>query len=86
MAKTTTIQARINPKIKTQAQKILNSLHISMSEAISIYLTQIALHKGIPFEIKVPNELTLKTIKKAANGKGLHKVKGVDELFRELDN
>ncbi len=86
MSKTTTIQARINPEIKTQAQKILNSLHISMSEAISIYLTQIALHKGIPFEIKVPNEQTVKTIKKSENGKELHKVKSVDELFRELDN
>ena len=86
MSKTATIQARINPEIKTQAQKILNSLHISMSEAISIYLTQIALHKGIPFEIKVPNELTVKTIKKAENGKELHKVKSVDELFLELDS
>ncbi len=86
MSKTTTIQARINPEIKTQAQKILNSLHISMSEAISIYLTQIALHKGIPFEIKVPNEQTVKTIKKSENGKELHKVKSVDELFLELDN
>ena len=86
MSKTTTFQARINPEIKTQAQKILNSLHISMSEAISIYLTQIALHKGIPFEIKIPNELTVKTIQKAENGKGLHKVKSVDDLFRELDS
>ncbi len=86
MSKTTTIQARINPEIKTQAQKILNSLHISMSEAISIYLTQIALHKGIPFEIKIPNEQTVKTIKKSENGKEFHKVKSVDELFRELDN
>ena len=86
MPKTATIQARINPEIKTQAQEILNTLHISMSEAISSYLTQIALHKGIPFEIKVPNELTVKTIIKAANGKGLHKVESVDELFRELDS
>ncbi len=86
MSKSATIQARINPKIKTQAQKILNSLHISMSEAISIYLTQIALHKGIPFEIKVPNEKTVKTIKNAENGKGLHRVKSVDELFQELDS
>ncbi|MGR3318112.1 MAG: type II toxin-antitoxin system RelB/DinJ family antitoxin [Candidatus Anammoxibacter sp.] len=85
MPKTATIQARINPKVKTQAQKILNSLHISMSEAISIYLTQIALHKGIPFEITIPNELTVKTIKKAEDEKGLHKVNSVDELYRELD-
>ncbi|MGR3178327.1 MAG: type II toxin-antitoxin system RelB/DinJ family antitoxin [Candidatus Anammoxibacter sp.] len=50
------------------------------------HLTQINLYKGIPFEIRVPNELTVKTIQKAGNGKGLHKVNSVDELFRELDS
>ncbi len=86
MSKTTTIQARINPAIKAKAQKILNTLHISMSEAISIYLTQIALHNGIPFKITIPNKLTVKTIENAENGKELHKVKSVDELFQELES
>jgi len=86
MTKTTTIQARIDPEIKAQAQKILNTLHISMSEAISIYLTQVVLHKGIPFDIKIPNELTVKTIEKAEKGEDMHKVNSVDELFRELNN
>jgi antitoxin component of RelBE/YafQ-DinJ toxin-antitoxin module len=35
MPRTATIQARIDPEIKAKAQKILNKLHISMSEAIS---------------------------------------------------
>jgi len=48
MARTATIQARIDPEIKTKAQKILNMLNISMSEAISLYLTQVALQKKIP--------------------------------------
>jgi DNA-damage-inducible protein J len=41
MAKTATIQTRVDPEIKRNAQKILSTLNISMSEAISIYLTQI---------------------------------------------
>ena len=86
MPKTTTIQARINPKVKAEAQKILNSLHISMSEAISIYLTQITLHNGIPFDVTIPNKLTIKTIEKADEGKELHKTDGIDELFRELES
>lgn len=86
MAKTSVIQARIDPKIKSKAQKILGKLNISMSEAISIYLTQITLHQGIPFEIKIPNELTAKTLQKSQEGKELHKVSSVDELFQELDS
>jgi len=86
MAKTAVIQARIDPEIKTKAQKILNHLNISMSEAISMYLTQITLHKGIPFEIKIPNELTVQTLKESEKGEKLHKVSGIDELFKELDS
>jgi DNA-damage-inducible protein J len=57
-----------------------------MSEAISMYLSQIALHNGIPFEIKIPNEVTAKTFKDAEAGKNVHKVDSVDELFKELDS
>jgi len=34
----------------------------SMSEAIFLYLTQVSLQKGIPFELKMPNDLTRDTI------------------------
>ncbi len=50
MAKTATIQTRVDPEIKRNAQKILSMLNISMSEAISLYLTKITLNKGIPLE------------------------------------
>ena len=86
MAKTATIQTRVDPEIKRNAQKILSTLNISMSEAISLYLTQITLNKGIPFEIKIPNKLTAKTLKDSINGKELHKVSDVDELFQELNS
>ena len=86
MAKTATIQTRVDPKIKKSAQNILNRLNISMSEAISMYLSQITLHKGIPFEIKIPNRITAQTLKKSEEGKELHKVSNVDELFEELDS
>ena len=85
MARTTTIQARIDPDIKIKAQKIFKTLNISMSEAISIYLTQVTLHQGIPFEVKIPNELTSETLRKADAGEDLNAVHSVDELFEELD-
>ena len=86
MLKTATIQARIDPIVKKNAQKILNQLNMSMSEAISIYLSQITLHKGIPFEIKIPDEVTAKTLRDSENTKNLHTVNSVEELFQELDS
>ena len=86
MARTATIQARIDPHIKANAQEILNKLHISMSEAISMYLTQIVLRKGIPFELKIPNELTALTIEKSEKSEDIHQVNSVDELLKELES
>jgi len=86
MAKTAVIQTRVDPAIKQHAQTILKKLNISMSEAISMYLSQITLHNGIPFELKIPNDITAKTLIDADNGNGLHAVDSVDDLFQELDN
>ena len=83
MAKTATIQTRVDPVVKNNAQMILKKLNISMSEAISMYLSQITLHNGIPFEIKIPNEVTAKTLKDAENGKNVHEVDSVDKLFKK---
>lgn len=86
MSKTATIQTRVEPAIKKSAQQILNKLNITMSEAISMYLSQITLHQGIPFEVKIPNELTAQTLKESIDGENLHTVNSVDQLFQELDN
>ena len=86
MQKTATIQARIDPDTKSKAQDILSKLNISMSEAISLFLTQVALNRGIPFDIKIPNDLTADTLKKSEENLDLHKVSSVDELFQELDS
>jgi DNA-damage-inducible protein J len=86
MNKSATIQARIDPSVKSKAQKILNKLNISMSEAISIFLTQVSLNKGIPFEIKIPNKLTEATLLKSENGQELHEVSDIKQLFKELDS
>lgn len=85
MAKTAIIQTRIDPEIKNAAQDVLGKLHISMSEAISIFLAQVTLHRAIPFEIKLPNALTVDTLQKSEKGQKLHQVATSDELFQELE-
>ena len=86
MSKTANIQTRVNPELKQKAQEIFNTLNLSMSEAISLFLTQVTLHRGIPFKIKIPNNLTLKTLKNIEEGKDLKEVSSIDELFKELNN
>ena len=55
MAKTANLYARIEPDIKEQAECILAALGIPASNAITMFYKQIILHKGLPFQVKLPD-------------------------------
>jgi len=86
MGNAATIHARVDAETKSQAQRVLKTLGMTLSAAIVLYLKQIAFHKGIPFDIKIPNELTTTTIEKSERGEDLHEASSVDGMFRELDS
>ena len=52
------IHARISEDIKKECESILSNIGISMSQAIDLYLRQIVLKRGIPFEL---NEIEKET-------------------------
>ena len=54
MNKTSMIHIRVRPEIKKEAEEILENLGMTTTEAINVYLKQIILHCGLPFEIKTP--------------------------------
>lgn len=83
MYKAATINARIEPALKTRAETILNRVGLTSAEAIRIFYKQICLKRGIPFDVSIPNAKTQQAMKDAEAGK-THKVKSVDALFEEL--
>lgn len=54
-----TIQVRIDPKTKKEAQKVLDKVGLDMSSAIKVYFNQIVISQGIPFPILTENGLTM---------------------------
>ena len=44
----------VDPETKEQAEAILNQLGIPMSNAIGMFLKQVVLHRGIPFDMRLP--------------------------------
>jgi addiction module RelB/DinJ family antitoxin len=57
MAKTSTLNLRIDPAVKEDAEAVLRRLGMPMSVAIDLYLRQIALTGGIPFQVTLPKAL-----------------------------
>ena len=54
MEKTATLNLRVNPTVKEQAEMVLARLGVPMSTAINMYLNQISLTGGIPFAVTLP--------------------------------
>ena len=52
--RTANIYTRVDPETKEQAEAILKQLGIPMSNAIGMFLKQIVMHRGIPFEMTIP--------------------------------
>jgi DNA-damage-inducible protein J len=75
----------VDPKTKELAQQIFEQLDITMSEAISLFLKQVVLHGGLPFEVKLPNTLTKQTMEKLEAGKDVHTVTTIEDLLGELN-
>lgn len=84
MHKEATISTRIEPKLKTKAEHILHEVGLTSAEAVRLFYTQICLHKGLPFDVAIPNETTQQAMK-AARAHKTHKVKSVKDIFKDLD-
>lgn len=82
--KSALINARIEPGLKEDAEKIIKALGLSITEAITLFYKQITFHNGIPFELKVPNEITEQTFKDSDEGKNIVLCKNAQDMFDKL--
>ena len=69
---------------KEKAQEIFKQYGLGLSEAFNIFLTQSVLQRGIPFEVKIPNDETLEAIKDAKANKNMTKV-SLEDLKKDLE-
>lgn len=84
MSKTAMIRARVEDNLKKDVENILLALGISPSEAINIFYSQIRLRQGIPFEIKIPNKITLKTFEETDSLRKRKSFQKKEDLFKVL--
>jgi DNA-damage-inducible protein J len=85
MTKSTMIHARIEPSLKMEAEKTLGELGLNMTQAITLFLQQVRLQKGLPFEVKLPTKETQKALKELETRDG-KKFASVDALFDDLES
>ncbi len=52
--RTASVFTRVDPETKAQAEAVLDQLGIPMSNAIGMFLKQVVIQRGIPFDMRLP--------------------------------
>ena len=76
--------ARIDRRIKTEAETVLASMGLTVSDAFRMMMVRIANEKALPFEPLIPNAETIEAMKAARRGK-LTNVGPTDHLLESLN-
>lgn len=99
MEKTATLNLRVNPTLKRNAEKVLAKLGIPMSTAIDMFLNQVVLNEGIPFNVEIPKppksvdisrmsdeelyEKIMSSLKNAKSGKRANAKEAIEEFRKK---
>jgi len=85
MAGKTTIQIRVDEDLKKQAVDVFRKMHMTLSQAIKLFLGQAVSQEGIGIELRTPSKKLQQAMDEVEAGIGLHEVNSVEELFEELE-
>ena len=85
MAKTTTVQAQIDPMLKQDAEKVLAAIGLNSTTEINMFYSQIKLRQGLPFDARIPNAETREAMAEARTGKKLKKYDTAKAMLEDLD-
>ena len=84
MAATEVVRARVDGRLKKEATVILAAMGLTVSDFVRIGLTRVVVEQGLPFEMRVPNRLTVETLAKSERGEGIHHAEDAKTLFKDL--
>ncbi len=84
MNKTSTVRARIEPDLKDKAEQVFRKLGLTSTQAITLFYKQVELRNGLPFDVVIPNEITLRTFDETDASKNLVVCEDADDMFRKL--
>jgi DNA-damage-inducible protein J len=81
---TTEIRSRIEPELKDEAQAVLGRVGLNISDAIRLFLRQVVVARGLPFDVReIPNSTTQAAMLEARQTRARYDT--AKDLFDELE-
>jgi len=83
MSKTATIRARWSLP-QERGGRHTRPAGLTASETVHLLYRQIKLQRGLPFDVRIPNELTTRTLHASKTGRGVKRFGSKKELYADL--
>lgn len=83
LLKTTDVRCRIDEDLKARATEVLSACGLSISDAMRLFLRQVVVTQGLPFDVRVPSEKTARAIIEAQDIR--QRFDSVHEMLRDID-
>ncbi|WP_081074299.1 type II toxin-antitoxin system RelB/DinJ family antitoxin [Burkholderia multivorans] len=83
--KSADVRIRLEPELKEEAARVLADNGLTVSDAMRLFLRKVVAVKGLPFDVRVPNAVTLEAMAETEARKGGARFSSAKELFDELE-
>ncbi len=78
---------KVDPLAWDSAKEIFKEYGITASDAINIFLNKVRLERGMPFDIKVPNDRLKNAMTEAQTMQGdVNNIESIDDLKKVLSD
>ena len=84
MARSAMIHARTDTNLKAEVEAVFKELGLTTTEALNLFFSQVRLFKGLPFDVRIPNEETIEAMEDARKGRNLTACKDAEDMFKKL--
>jgi len=85
MNKSATIRARVEPDLKEDVEQIFKTLGLSATEAITMFYNMVRMKRGIPFDVRIPNDETKQVIRNSRKGIDVTSHDSLDNYFNKIE-
>ena len=84
MNKSAVIRARVDPVLKNEVEDLFEQLGLSATQAITLFYEQVKLNRGLPFDVRIPNEVTRRTLAETDAGQNIVRCENEGDLVARL--
>ena len=84
MNKSAVIRARVDPVLKDEVEDLFEQLGLSATQAITLFYEQVKLNRGLPFDVRSPNEVTRRTLAETDAGQNIVRCENDGDLVARL--